>query len=268
MFSKWQAMKREVAEAFSRLDFPDLNEFGQDPFGLKPALLPKAALPVYWAYKNYFKVQNHGIANLPDETCLVISNHTGQVPIDAAMISSAAMSDAPHPRLLRAMVDHFVSRMPFIGSFYEKCGQVAGTPENCLYLLKKGYSVLVFPEGARGINKPFHRAYELQSFGQGFLRLALEAGVPIVPVAVIGAEEALPSAGTINLLTRFGGPPIPLIVTPLPLPSRFHIYWGEPLRFSANHDDDDEVILPLVEKARDAVRQLIERGLEERERIF
>ena len=264
----WSLMKAEVKEAFTRLKFPDLNEFGQDPFGLKPSLLPKAALPVYWIYKNYFRVQNYGLENLPHETCLVVSNHTGQVPLDAAMITAAAMTDAEHPRLLRAMVDHFVARMPFIGSFYEKCGQVAGTPENCLYLLSKGYSVLVFPEGARGINKPFHRAYELQGFGQGFLRLALEAGVPIVPVAVVGAEEALPSFGTLRFLTKFGGPPIPVLASPVPLPTQFHIHWGEPLRFDAKHDDDDQVIAPLVEQVRETIRVMIEHGLETREAVF
>ena len=166
------------------------------------------------------------------------------------------------------MVDHFVGRMPFVGSFLEKCGQVAGTPENCLYLLSKGYSVLVFPEGTRGINKPFHRSYELQGFGQGFLRLALQAGVPIVPVAVIGAEEALPSFGTLEFLTKFGGPPIPLVASPLPLPTQFHIHWGEALRFDAKYDDDDQVISPLVEQVRETIRAMIEQGLEAREAVF
>jgi 1-acyl-sn-glycerol-3-phosphate acyltransferase len=167
------------------------------------------------------------------------------------------------------MVEHFVASMPFISTLLSKCGQVAGTPENCLYLLSKGYSVLVFPEGANGITKPFHRAYELQRFGQGFLRLALEAEVPIMPVAVIGAEEALPSIGTIKFLQRsFGLPPIPLVVTPLPLPSRFHIHWGEPLRFDARHDDDDAEIEALVEQVRGKIRGLIETGLAQREAVF
>jgi 1-acyl-sn-glycerol-3-phosphate acyltransferase len=262
-------MKAEVEAAFERLEFPDLNEFGQDPFGLEPKLLPKAALPLYWVYKNYFRVQNFGIENLPAEPCLVVSNHTGQVPLDAAMITGAIMVEAEHPRLLRAMVEHFVGRLPFVGSFLEKCGQVAGTPENCLYLLNKGYSVLVFPEGVRGINKPFHRAYELQGFGQGFLRLALRAGVPIVPVAVIGAEEALPSLGTIDWFSAtLGLPPLPVLMTPVPLPSRFHIHWGAPMHFKAKHDDDDATIAPLVEEVRERIRVLIEAGLEARESVF
>ena len=269
MVAEWSTMKTEVEEAFERLEFPDLNEFGQDPFGLEPDLLPKAALPLYWVYKHYFRVQNFGIEQLPDEPCLVVSNHTGQLPMDAAMITAATMVEAPRPRLLRAMVEHFVARLPFVGSFLEKCGQVAGTPENCLYLLNNGYSVLVFPEGVRGINKPFHRAYELQRFGHGFLRLALQAGVPIVPVAVIGAEEALPSLGTVNLFGKsFGLPPLPVLMSPLPLPSRFQIHWGAPFRFEAKHDDDDTVIVPLVEEVRDRIRALIEAGLEARESVF
>ncbi len=264
----WSRMKDEVDEAFESIDFPDLNEFGQDPFGLQPALLPKAALPLYWVYSHYFRVQNYHIDRLPNEPCLVVSNHTGQLPLDAAMITAAVMTDADHPRLLRAMVDHFVGRLPFVGSFFEKCGQVTGTPENCLYLLSRGYSVLVFPEGAKGISKPFHRAYELQNFGQGFLRLALQAKVPIVPVAVVGAEEALPSLGTLDVLSRVGMPPIPMLTTLVPLPTQFHIHWGEPIRFSAEYDDDDEVITGLVEKVRDRIRGMIEIGLERRESVF
>jgi 1-acyl-sn-glycerol-3-phosphate acyltransferase len=266
--SSWATMKSEVEEAFSKLEFPDLNEFGQDPFGLQPELLPKAALPLYWAYTQYFRVQNYNIDRLPDEPYLVVSNHTGQIPLDAAMITGAVMNDAPHPRFLRAMVDHFVARLPFIGSFFEKCGQVTGTPENCLYLLSRGYSVLVFPEGAKGITKPFHRAYELQAFGQGFLRLALQADVPIIPVAVIGAEESLPSLGTLDVFSRMGGPPLPILATPLPLPTQFHIHWGEPLRFDAKHDDDDQVISALVEDVRETIRVMIEEGLAARDGVF
>ncbi|MEE2835004.1 MAG: lysophospholipid acyltransferase family protein [Myxococcota bacterium] len=264
----WGELQAEFEEAFSKIEFPDLNEFGQDPFGLRPDLLPKAALPVHWLYKHYFRVQNYHIDRLPAEPCLVVSNHTGQIPLDGTMITAAVMSDAPHPRFLRAMVDHFVGTLPFIGSFFEKVGQVAGTPENCLYLLSRGYSVLVFPEGAKGITKPFHRAYELQNFGQGFLRLALQAGVPIVPVAVVGAEESLPSLGTLDVFSRVGGPPIPLLATPLPLPTRFHIHWGEPLRFDAAYDDDDEVISELVEQVRSTIRAMIEHGLADREGLF
>ena len=107
-----------------------------------------------------------------------------------------------------------------------------------------------------------------KNFGQGFLRLALQAGVPIVPVAVVGAEESLPSLGTLDVFSRAGGPPIPLLATPLPLPTRFHIHWGEPLRFDAAHDDDDEVISELVEQVRSTIRAMIEHGLADREGLF
>ena len=104
--------------------------------------------------------------------------------------------------------------------------------------------------------------------GQGFLRLALEAKVPIVPVAVVGAEEALPSLGTLDVFSRVGGPPLPVLTTLVPLPTQFHIHWGEPIRFSAQYDDDDEVITGLVEEVRSRIRGMIETGLEQRERVF
>ena len=99
----------------------------------------------------------------------------------------------PQPRLVRAMVEFFVPTVPFASYLFSRWGQITGTPENCRRLLSAEEAVLVFPEGARGISKPFNKRYQLADFGKGFMRLALETGAPIIPVAVIGAEEQAPA---------------------------------------------------------------------------
>jgi 1-acyl-sn-glycerol-3-phosphate acyltransferase len=261
-------VRARVEARLGQIEFPDLNAFGEDPFGFEPAILPKLATPFVTAYQDYFRVTNHGIENLPEPPYILVGNHSGQIPIDAMMVGMAALLESPHPVVVRAMVDHFVSRLPFIGSFFERCGQVTGTPENCRYLLAQGYPVLVFPEGTRGISKPYQKAYQLQSFGQGFLRLALAAKVPIVPVAIIGAEEMLPSLGSIKILEKMLGFPVPAILSPLPLPARFHLHWGEPMRFDAHPDDRDEKVAPMVESVRQAIADLIANGLDQRGSVF
>ena len=262
-------LRAELDNALRRVEFPNLNAFGEDPFGLDPSFLPRVAALPYQMYRRWWRVENEGIENLPDEPCIVVSNHTGQVPIDAMMIVIAALLDAKNPRLLRSMVDHFVGTLPFVGSFFERCGQVAGTPENAEYLLAHDYSLLVFPEGQRGINKPIHQAYQMAPFGHGFMRLALRAGVPIVPVAVIGAEESIPSAGNLKRLgKRLGLPTLPLIMTPLPLPTKCRLHWGEPMRFEGHADDADDRVEAKVQLVVARIQELIDRGLATREGIF
>ena len=127
---------------------------------------------------------------------LLVANHSGQLPFDAAMIGVALLIDEEPPRASRAMVEKFVPTVPFVSTFMARWGQITGTPENCRRLLDDEEAILVFPEGARGISKPFSQRYQLQEFGLGFMRLALETGTPIVPVAVIGAEEQAPALST------------------------------------------------------------------------
>ena len=262
-------LRKTLRERVSSLQHPDLNEFGQDPFGFEPSFLPDAACYLAFLYRNYFRAVNHGLEHVPEGPVMVVSNHTGQIPVDAGMIFMSLLLDKPQPLLLRAMVDHFVGGIPFVGNLLDRCGQVAGTPENADYLLSSGQSLLIFPEGTRGINKPFSQAYEVQAFGQGFLRLALAHKIPIVPVAVVGCEEMLPSAGNIKWLGRvFGLPQMPMLMTPLPLPARLHLHWGEAMSFDARADDDDDVIEPLVQEVRGRIIRLVNQGLASRSGVF
>jgi 1-acyl-sn-glycerol-3-phosphate acyltransferase len=158
-----------------------------------------------------------------------------------------------------------------------RCGQIVGTPENCRRLLAADEAILVFPEGVRGINKTYDQAYRLQGFGNGFMRLALESKAPIVPVGVVGAEEQYPAVANLEGLAKvLGIPAVP--VTPffplagplglLPLPVKYRIYFGEPMRFEGEPDEEDASIGAKVAQVRDAVDALLRRGLAERQHIF
>src|SRR6478735_3070197 len=158
------------------------NEYGVDPFGLDLEFAKAAVAPVLWLYKNYFRVETHGISNVPAGRVLLISNHSGQLPLDAAMLGLSILLEAEPPRVVRAMVEKWAPTLPFIAPFFARVGQVVGTPDNCRRLLNAGETIMVFPEGVRGLNKTFDKSYQLQDFGIGFMRLALETNTPIVPV--------------------------------------------------------------------------------------
>jgi 1-acyl-sn-glycerol-3-phosphate acyltransferase len=247
------------------------NEFGVDAFGLDTEFAKAAIAPVLWLYKHYFRVEAHGLENIPPGRVLIISNHSGQLPFDGAMIGAAMLSEMQQPRVVRAMVEKWVPTLPFISSFFARMGQVVGTPENCRRLLSQGEAILVFPEGAKGISKLYRDAYQLQDFGNGFLRLALETDTPIVPVAVIGAEEQAPALADLKGLARLlGMPAMPVTVQglPLPLPVKYRLYFGEPMYFKGSADEEDAEIEKKVRQVKATIQAMLNEGLRERKHIF
>ncbi|MFL5303042.1 MAG: lysophospholipid acyltransferase family protein, partial [Anaeromyxobacteraceae bacterium] len=173
---------------------PPRNEYGVDPYGLDVDYAVAAMAPFLWLYRKYFRVEVRGIEQVPtDGRVLLIANHSGQLPFDAAMLGVSLLIDLDPPRFARALVEKWVPSLPFVSTFYARLGQVVGTPENCRRLLAAEEALLVFPEGVRGLNKPWRERYRLQEFGAGFMRLALEADAPIVPIGIVGAEEQSPA---------------------------------------------------------------------------
>ena len=270
-------VRPEVWERIKAMDAGQ-NEFGYDPFGFNPESL-KYIIPVAVSlYRHYFRVETHDIEKIPDRgRVLLISNHTGQIPMDGMMIATGTLVDKRPPRMARSMMERWVPSIPFISTIFARCGQVVGTRENARILLRRENCILVFPEGVRGVNKTYDRAYELERFGLGFMRLALETQTPIVPVGVVGAEEQMPSLYNVKSVARILGMPAfpitptwPLLgpVGALPLPVKYRIYFGDPMQFEGNSDDEDKVIGAKVEQVRGAIRGLLERGLEERKGVF
>jgi 1-acyl-sn-glycerol-3-phosphate acyltransferase len=250
------------------------NEFGYDPFGMSRDSIRVAATVARWLYRHYFRAEAFGIENVPTTGPLIlVANHSGQLPFDGLVIGSACFLEMQQPRLVRAMVEFFVPTVPFASYLFSRWGQITGTPENCRRLLAAEEAVLVFPEGARGISKPFSKRYQLAEFGKGFMRLALETGAPIVPVAVIGAEEQAPAVNIKPLAKLLRIPSLPIVpyppfVAPLPLPVKYRLYFGEPMKFAGDPDDDDEVLDDKVKQVRNTIQSMIHVGLREREHVF
>jgi 1-acyl-sn-glycerol-3-phosphate acyltransferase len=200
---------------------------------------------------------------------LVIGNHAGQIAIDAAMIGVATVLEADPPRPLRGMGEFWLPTSRFFNVFMARVGGVVGTPKNCIDILEHGEAVIAFPEGVRGMNKPFSERYKLQEFGYGFMRLALQTNTPIVPVAVVGSEEQAPSLGNFKPLARLlGMPAFPIVTTLIPYPVRYHIYFGEPMEFRGNPNDEDEIIGRKVDEVKGRIHDMLQEGLRRRRSVF
>jgi len=257
---------------------PSRNDYGYDPFGFNPDylkyLLPFATL----LYRKYFRAEVFDIERVPEQgRVLLIANHSGQIPFDGLMIGVSMLVDRTPPRMLRSMVERWLPTLPFLSYLFPRWGQIVGTPENCRMLLEQEGAILVFPEGVRGSNKTFDKRYQLQEFGSGFMRLALEHRVPIVPVAVIGGEEQIVSLWNAEKVGRLVGmPALPigpgLLFGPLgmvtPLPTKYRIYYGEPMYFHGESDDDDRAISEKVDEVKRVLDLMIHDGLQQRNGIF
>ena len=251
----------------------NLNEFGVDPFGFDPEMVKLVAPFMMFLKERYFRVETHGAEHIPgDGRFLLIGNHSGQLPFDAAMVGTTVLTEAPKPRLVRSMVERWSAELPFISQLFARTGQIVGDPATCARLLSAEEAVLVFPEGQKGISKLFAQRYQLGDFGQGFMRLALATRSPIVPFAVIGAEEQAPAIADIRPLARLLGlPAAPVIFPqflPIPLPTRYRIWFGEPLEFKGSADDDDDVVAAQVKKVKNTVQRMIDIGLKKRTSVF
>jgi 1-acyl-sn-glycerol-3-phosphate acyltransferase len=192
------------------------------------------------------------------------------------MIGTGLLLDAPEPRLIRSMVDKWASTLPWFSIFMQRVGQVVGRPENVDLLLENDELILVFPEGVQGIQKTFQKAYQLDEFGLGFMRLAMAHDCPVVPVAVVGAEEQYPAvwdAKSVGKLLGLKSAPVPLqmllpFIGLMPLPSKYRITIGKPMHFEGDPDDEDQVIGEKVWVVRHTIQLMLERALKEREHVF
>ncbi|MEZ4399632.1 MAG: lysophospholipid acyltransferase family protein [Kofleriaceae bacterium] len=268
-----QAPPDEVSQRTTALALRD-NEYGYDAFGLGRAQLETAVRTAGWFYRHYFRAEAHGVEHVPATgRVLLVANHAGQLPFDGMVIAAACFLEPPTPRLVRSMIEHFVPTVPFASYLLARWGQIIGTPENCRRLLDDDEAILVFPEGARGISKPFSRRYQLAPFGLGFMRLALATGTPIVPVAVVGSEEQAPAINLKRLAKLVGAPSFPLVPYPpfipiVPLPVKYRLYFGPAMTFTGDPDDDDEVIADKATAVKRRIESMLHLGLQERKHVF
>jgi 1-acyl-sn-glycerol-3-phosphate acyltransferase len=255
-----------------------IDEFGLDRAFLEP-LLPIAK----WIHDHYFRVISTGLEHIPEAgRCLLVANHSGTLPYDAAMVFAAVRFQHPAERVVRALVEDFVYHLPYLGMFMSRVGAVRACQENALRLLENDELALVFPEGVKGIGKLFSKRYRLQRFGRGgAVRLAAASGASIVPVSIVGAEESMPLLGKVSWLAKpLGLPYIPITPTLpwlgllglIPLPTRWFIDFGEPLDLSRYDKDallhDRVLINRLNEDLRHRIQKLVDIRLASRRSVF
>jgi 1-acyl-sn-glycerol-3-phosphate acyltransferase len=250
------------------------NEAGFDPFGFDPKATRTLLALLIFFHRVYFRTEVFGLENVPRGRALFIANHSGHIPIDGLLIESALLLDSDPPVLARSMVEKWAQTLPFVAALFPRVGQVLGAPDNARRLLNAEQPLLVFPEGVRGISKPFTQRYRLADFGLGFMRLALETKAPIVPIAVIGGEEQYPAVADLKPLAKLlhmpAFPLLPqlLVGMLLPLPTRYRIYFGRPMSFQGDPDEDDLDVGVRVNKVRSEIQRMIDNGLAERESVF
>ncbi|EDM77360.1 acyltransferase domain protein [Plesiocystis pacifica SIR-1] len=264
-----QATSPEVRERIEALDLP-FNRWGLDPYGVSKAHLGLFLTSLGVLYKHYFRVRAHNIQRVPSSgPVMLISNHSGGLPVDAGMILASMFFDHDPPRLAHGMVEKFAQNWPFLSPWFSRVGQLPGLPEHAKRLLTDGRVLMAFPEGARGTGKLYRDRYQLVRFGTGFMRIALEVGIPIVPLAFIGGEEAIPTVYHAKALAKlFKAPYVPITpyLLPLPLPVHCEIHYGEPMQFSGSGNEPDDVIEGHVAKVKERIEQLIADGRSSRSR--
>jgi 1-acyl-sn-glycerol-3-phosphate acyltransferase len=267
------------AEASHRPDLRELlpaEEPGRalDDWGRSERLLQLMEPALNFYYRYWFRVETEGIENVPAEGgALLVSNHSGALPPDAPMVMQAIRAEHPRPRPLYMLGEHWFKGYPGVGMLTNKLGLVAAHPDNAQRLLHdEGRLAIVFPEGQKGTRKVLWQRYRLRRFGRGgFVRTAIRARVPIVPIAVVGAEEAMPIFAHLRPLQRVSG----LIYAPLNhafpwfglaagamyLPAKFKIRFMEPVDMSEQPPEiaDD---LGAIQAIAEGIRGRIQRELD------
>jgi 1-acyl-sn-glycerol-3-phosphate acyltransferase len=253
-----------------------------DDFGLDPSFEQRVKPVVEFLYRSYFRTTAEGVDNVPAEgRCIVVANHSGALPLDGLMLRAALRIDHKAKRDLRWLAEDFVYYLPFAGVFMNRVGAVRACPENAERLLEKESIVGVFPEGVHGIKKLFQERYRLQRFGRGgYIRLCLRMRAPIVPCAIIGAEESSPLLYRLEGLTELLGLPY-FPITPtfpflgpaglLPAPTKWRMRFGEPINldnYGPEAADDHVLVGRLSERVRSSIQAMLDSGLRERRSVW
>jgi 1-acyl-sn-glycerol-3-phosphate acyltransferase len=255
----------------------EVDDFGYDP------VYEERFRPFFnFLYSTYFRVETDGIENVPAAgRCLLVANHSGTLPYDGVMLKTALKREHPQHRDVRWLAEDFIFHFPFLGSFTNRIGAVRACQENAERLLRQDALVAVFPEGVKGIGKLFKERYRLQRFGRGgFIKLCLRTRTPIVPCAIIGAEETNPMLFRIEAFSRsLGIPYIPVTPTfpvlgPLglaPAPTKWKIIFGELISLDEHGPEaaeDDILVTQLAERVRASIQSMVDRAVGARRSVW
>jgi 1-acyl-sn-glycerol-3-phosphate acyltransferase len=270
-------------EAIEFLGRRVLGEYEVDEFGHDPDLVEHVLAPLLRPlYRHWWRVETRGLEHVPDSgPALVVGNHAGTLPFDALMVALALLDEHPAHRSLRMLAADLAFDLPVVAPLARKSGNTLACAEDATRLLEAGELVGVWPEGYKGLGKPYRERYQLQRFGRGgFVEVALRTGAPIVPVAVVGSEEIYPMLANLRRLARLLGLPY-FPVTPtfpalgplgaIPLPSKWLIEFCPPIETAGLGPDavlDPMVLFDLTDQVRDTIQQAVHRNLLERGGAF
>jgi len=259
------------------------GDYEIDDFGLDEELYREVLLPLTRPlYERYFRVRSLGVDRIPDTgPALIVGNHSGTIALDAVMVQYAVATEHPGKRIIRNIGADLVYELPLIGPLARKGGAAVASEEDARELLARGELVGVYPEGFKGVGKGWRERYKLQRFGRGgFMETALRTRVPIIPVAIVGAEEAFPMIGNAKWLAKALGMPY-FPITPtfpllgplglLPLPSKWVIEFGSPIPmddYPEDAADDAMLVFDLADRVRDTIQQMLYRNLQQRKGAF
>ena len=275
-------LPREARESLDAIMRRLGGGYEEDDFGLDEEFA-EAALPfLEFLYDHWWRIQVEGVTNVPAHgRALLVANHAGILPWDAAMIAVALQREHPLPRYPRFTVLDWAFELPYFSVAIRKLGGVPASPYNALRLLEQEELVAVFPEGTNGTQKLYRDRYRLRRFGRGgFVEIALRTGAPIVPVAIVGSEEIHPKLADAPLLARLAGMPF-FPVTPtfpalgplgaVPLPSRWRMEFCEPIdlsEFGPEAATDRALVFELSEHVRELIQQRVWENLAKRRSAF
>jgi 1-acyl-sn-glycerol-3-phosphate acyltransferase len=253
-----------------------------DEFGLDPVYEARLRPILDFLYKHYFRVETRGIEHVPaDGRAILVANHSGVLPYDGMIVRTAVRREAESAREVRWLAEDFIFHLPFLGAFMNRIGAVRACQENAERLLRQERAVLVFPEGIKGMGKLFKDRYKLQRFGRGgFIKLALRTQAPIIPVSIVGAEEASPMLYRMEYLTQaFGLPFVPVTPTfpflgPLglvPAPTKWIVEFGAPIDLEGHGTEAAEdalLVNRLTERVRAAIQKTVDANVERRKSVW
>jgi 1-acyl-sn-glycerol-3-phosphate acyltransferase len=262
-------LRPRATERVQALHLHDVGH-GYDVFGANREAIGWAATLASVLHRYYFRVKSHDPQHIPHSgAAILVANHSGMLPLDAAMLWMDVLEHSDPPRCLRPVVDHFVPALPLIGTWLARAGVANGAAGNVRELLERGELVSIFPEGMAAIGKPASERYRISSWRVGHAELALRHGVPILPVAIIGAEEQWRELARLRAFHPFSAPYLPIPWLPLPLPVRYHIHYGEPIVLGpACAQPTPGDVERAAAQSRAAVERLIEHGLRVRTGLF
>lgn len=259
------------------------GDYEEDDFGFDKRFTERLVPLARLLYRYYWRVDVEGVENVPASgRGLLVSNHAGGgIALDGAMIKTAIFEEHPEPRHVRLMVLDWLMGLPWCGDLMKQTGQVLASSANAYELLRRDELVAVFPEGVKGMAKPFSQRYNLQRFGRGgFVRIALRTRTPIVPVAVVGSEEIYPKLGNMPFVHKLLGTPF-VPITPffplfgvlglLPLPSKWIIEFCDPIdvsQYPPEAADDRALVLELSERVRATIQERLRANLLKRSTPF